>query len=896
MNKRLLFLIVLHVFCFNALKSQNVPQAINYQTVVRNTVTGAPIADTPVTLLFQIADNGTIVYSEKQIDTTNSLGLINLVIGQGFVQEGAFQTINWGSGPKMLTISIESAPNNFEFLGNMQLVSVPYALYAAESDKASPTGPAAGDLAGTYPDPVIREGAVTADKIANEAVSGEKIAHMNASMGQILQWNGVWMPVSLPVDADSDPINELQNWSTLPGIPAEFADGTDNVNDADSDPTNELQNWNNLPGIPPGFADGTDNVNDGDNDPTNELQNWNNLPGIPAGFADGTDNVEDADADLSNEGRLEVLAGSSTTSIIASNTNGSMPIMIEAGIGLGISETNSKITLVNLGDNLASDDVLTSTLHDGDVSGVYDNLQIKANAVGSSEIENGAVSNTELADGAVTAVKLSNMGAADGKVLKFTNGAWAPADDLTGVAGPVYTAGAGINIAANQISATDNSASNEGSLSVGTGNASSSVISSNTSGSASVTLIAGAGLGISESGTSITLTNTATGGNGYTDCGRATTPDGQDKIMVSNDVNLCPSDAQLGLNTTLSKGMDIQVNGNGDVLGMRLEAKGGSNSNDGVLLLARSISNGSNGLKIASGSDNPGSFADITGLYVAGGGAESDIQDDGNDIGQNYGMYINLMDRVSNNDNNPPFDLYKTKDIGLYIKTPNNGYDYAAYFDGPIYTTGGFKSESNVFAQYLYAQNDIYAYNNINSKDAYVDDDFYIRNPTDFNQTWRFDVNNGPLRLSYGNFFGQSQVGVFAVNGQYTASDRMLKEDILLMPEVIADLMKLSPVSYKYISDPDKKKTIGFIAQEVEKVFPEITLLTKDDDQKDLLMLNYAGFSVIAIKAIQEQQKIIETQQAKIITQDARLDALEKEMAEMKAMWKANMVAKSGNE
>ena len=71
-------------------------------------------------------------------------------------------------------------------------------------------------------------------------------------------------------------------------------------------------------------------------------------------------------------------------------------------------------------------------------------------------------------------------------------------------------------------------------------------------------------------------------------------------------------------------------------------------------------------------------------------------------------------------------------------------------------------------------------------------------------------------------------------------------------------------------------------------------LAVEDDEGNERLMLNYAGFSVVAIKAIQEQQQIIETQQTKIETQEARLSALEKEMAEIKAMLKTNMTANSG--
>ncbi len=45
----------------------------------------------------------------------------------------------------------------------------------------------------------------------------------------------------IAADGDLSSTNELQSWSTLPGIPAGFVDGVDNVNDADSNPSNELQ-------------------------------------------------------------------------------------------------------------------------------------------------------------------------------------------------------------------------------------------------------------------------------------------------------------------------------------------------------------------------------------------------------------------------------------------------------------------------------------------------------------------------------------------------------------------------------------------------------------------------------------------------------------------------------
>ena len=102
-------------------------------------------------------------------------------------------------------------------------------------------------------------------------------------------------------DADNDPTNEIETWSTLAGIPSGFSDDTDDVDDADNDPTNEIETWSTLAGIPSDFSDDVDDVDDADNDPTNEIETWSTLAGIPAGFTDGIDDVNDADNDPTNE-------------------------------------------------------------------------------------------------------------------------------------------------------------------------------------------------------------------------------------------------------------------------------------------------------------------------------------------------------------------------------------------------------------------------------------------------------------------------------------------------------------------------------------------------------------------------------------------------------------------
>ncbi len=97
-------------------------------------------------------------------------------------------------------------------------------------------------------------------------------------------------------------------------------------------------------------------------------------------------NVNDADASATNEGSLSVAAGTATTSIINSNTSGSTGVTLAVSTGLSIAEAVSTITLTNTGDTDASNDLTTATSFAGDVSGLWNNLQLGTNVVGSSEL------------------------------------------------------------------------------------------------------------------------------------------------------------------------------------------------------------------------------------------------------------------------------------------------------------------------------------------------------------------------------------------------------------------------------------------------------------------------------------------------------------------------------
>ncbi|MEL6134739.1 MAG: tail fiber domain-containing protein, partial [Bacteroidota bacterium] len=102
------------------------------------------------------------------------------------------------------------------------------------------------------------------------------------------------------------------------------------------------------------------------------------------------------------------------------------------------------------------------------------------------------------------------------------------------------------------------------------------------------------------------------------------------------------------------------------------------------------------------------------------------------------------------------------------------------------------------------------------------------------------------------------------------SSDRRLKSDIRNLDYGLQDVMSLRPVSYSWKGAADKGTHLGLIAQEVQKIMPEVvydpaTDVQLDEDGNELpvdedamLGIYYTNLIPVLINAIQEQQAIIE--------------------------------------
>lgn len=107
------------------------PQAFNYQAVARD-AQGSPLSNQQVSVRFTILDGPTEVYKETHQVTTNAFGLFTASVGLGTQEWGNFENIYWGQGSKSLKVEFDShGGTDYVTLGENQLLSVPYALYAA---------------------------------------------------------------------------------------------------------------------------------------------------------------------------------------------------------------------------------------------------------------------------------------------------------------------------------------------------------------------------------------------------------------------------------------------------------------------------------------------------------------------------------------------------------------------------------------------------------------------------------------------------------------------------------------------------------------------------------------------------------------------------------------------
>lgn len=137
--KKYLFTLLL---CISAFAKAQAPQGVNYQAVIRDG-NGNPTVNQNVGIKFTIRNSSSsVVYAETHTITTNAFGLVNLIIGQGTIVSGTFNSIDWGNGAYNIELAVDNTGGtNYVTMGTPQpFMSVPYALYALKSGSGGSSG------------------------------------------------------------------------------------------------------------------------------------------------------------------------------------------------------------------------------------------------------------------------------------------------------------------------------------------------------------------------------------------------------------------------------------------------------------------------------------------------------------------------------------------------------------------------------------------------------------------------------------------------------------------------------------------------------------------------------------------------------------------------------------
>lgn len=285
---------------------------------------------------------------------------------------------------------------------------------------------------------------------------------------------------------------------------------------------------------------------------------------------------------------------------------------------------------------------------------------------------------------------------------------------------------------------------------------------------------------------------------------------------------------------------------------------GGSNTAVGASALTY-ISTGSNNI----GLGYAGAYGVRTGQHNIGIGSNTlgQFPDGSNNIaiGQNAlngGAGPHAVTNSTENTAVGAWGLYNSSEgsFNVALGTNAGAYNKSGSYNTFIgYRSGAFganmSGSRNVFIG-AYAGN---ASDNTNTAGvATANDKLYINNGTsnipliegDFSSTGRYLQVNSKLHvtgnLTYGGSFSST-------------SDERLKENIKPLKNSVANLSKIQGVSYQLKDRKDKDaKEVGVIAQNVQKVYPELVTKFTHTDGKEYKAVNYIGLIAPLIEAVKD--------------------------------------------
>ncbi len=468
---------------------------------------------------------------------------------------------------------------------------------------------------------------------------------------------------------------------------------------------------------------------------------------------------------------------------------------------------------------------------------------INAEAIVDGDISGTAnISGTKLQDGTLPVSKLSTGTATNGQFLRFNSGSWAPATiaipaSVTNVTATAPLASSG---------GTTPNISLSGTLPVANGGTGRTTWNG---------VLWGDGAGA--------INDIGNGTNGQVFTMQGTSPGWSPAPSSFTTPNVVPKGSAGGL---VASGIFEDAAGNVgigtttpayplDIKTPNALSAYGLNHSDGTIKMSTYVGNGGpTGGSIGTQSDHP--FF----IYTNNGGARMTILGDNGGVntgGVGIGTFtpVNKLDvaggmaigsSFAGASVSPANGLVVQGNVGVGTSTPSQPLEV----NGNIKTSGyyyfnGTSASNGVYQQYI---------GHVSGTYVFITDHFI---PNIGNQQ---DLGTSSFRWR-----------TLYTNNTVNVSDFRLKKNIAPLRYGLNEVLNMRPVSYIMKDDNEEEVKLGLIAQEVRNLVPEVVSEEKNSKEKYLGM-NYTELIPVLIKATQEQQTIIETQQSEINNLKKELD------------------------
>jgi hypothetical protein len=153
----------------------------------------------------------------------------------------------------------------------------------------------------------------------------------------------------------------------------------------------------------------------------------------------------------------------------------------------------------------------------------------------------------------------------------------------------------------------------------------------------------------------------------------------------------------------------------------------------------------------------------------------------------------------------------------------------------------------------------------LNTNASFANDVFQIRSANSSANGNSWNMITGWSSTTSLNFLVRGNGNVLNSNSSYgSLSDQRIKENIVDATPKLESLKQVRIVNFNLIGD--NQKQIGVVAQELEQIFPGMV----EEDSKGMKAVKYSVFVPMLVKAIQEQQAMIEELKAKVAALEAQ--------------------------